>query len=66
MSALDTLADGRLALARNNIGLALSDLGAVRARASELDFCDKEWGGYIGEVFAEQERLLREALEALQ
>ena len=65
MSAIDTLTDGRLALARDNIEAALSDLGAVRARASELAFCDDEWNGYIGKVFTEQERLLREALEAL-
>ena len=66
MSAIDKLTDGRLALARNNIGLALSDLGAVRVRVSELDFCDDEWQDYVGKLFAEQERLLREALEALR
>ena len=66
MSVIDTLADGRLALARNNIETALSDLGAVRARVAELAFCDDEWNGYIGKVFDGQERLLREALEALQ
>ena len=66
MGAIDKLTDERLALARNNIEIALSDLGAVRARVAELDFCNKEWGGYVGEVFDGQERLLREALEALE
>ena len=65
MSAIDNLTDGRIALARNNIEIALSDLGAVRARVAELDFCNGEWDSYIGEVFDGQERLLREALEAL-
>ena len=64
MSAVDTLTDGQLALVRNNIGLALSDLGAVRARVAESN-CDDEWDDYIGKIFFEQERLLREALEAL-
>ena len=65
MSKEMAIADGRLALARNNIGLALSDLGMVRARVAESN-CDDEWDGYIGKVFTEQERLLREALEALK
>ena len=64
MSAVGALSDGRIALAKNNIGLALSDLGAVRARVAESN-CDDEWDDYIGKVFTEQERLLREALEAL-
>ena len=65
MSMTDKLTDGRLALARNNIGLALSDLGAVRARVAESN-CDDEWDGYIAKVFSAQEALLREALEALK
>ena len=65
MSVIDTLADGRLALARNNIETALSDLGAVRARVAEGEW-DDEWQEYVEKAFAEQERLLREALEALQ
>ena len=65
MSKEMAIAEGRLALARNNIGLALSDLGAVRARVAESN-CDDEWDGYVGEIFDGQERLLREALEALK
>ena len=65
MSEERTIAEGRLALARDNIEAALSDLGAVRARVAELAFCDDEWNGYIGGVFDGQERLLREALRAL-
>ena len=65
MSKERTIAEGRLALARNNIGLALSDLGAVRARVAESN-CDDEWDGYIAKVFSAQEALLREALEALK
>ena len=65
MSAVDTLADRRVALAKNNIRLALSDLGAVRARVAGGDFCDNEWQDYVGRLFDVQERLLREALEAL-
>lgn len=64
MSAVDTLTDGRIALAKSNIRLALEDLGAVRARVAESN-CDDEWDDYIGKVFSEQERLLREALDAL-
>ena len=59
------MTDGRLALARNNIGLALSDLDAVRARVRESN-CDDELDGYVGKVFSATERLLREALEALK
>ena len=66
MSMTDKLADGRLALARNNIALALSDLGMVRARVAETAACDGEWDGYVAKVFSAQERLLREALEALK
>ncbi len=55
-----------VAIAKRNIRLALSDLGAVRARASELDFCDEEWQEYLAKLFDGQESLLREALEALQ
>ena len=65
MSKERAIAEGRLALARNNIGLALEDLGAVRARVAESN-CDNEWDDYIGKVFSAQERLLREALEALK
>ena len=65
MSAIDNLTDGRIALAKSNIRLALSDLGSLGARASELDFCDEEWQECVGKAFSEQERLLREALEAL-
>ena len=65
MSKERTIAEGRLALARNNIGLALEDLGMVRARVAESN-CDDEWDGYIAKVFSAQERLLREALEALK
>ena len=65
MSKVDTLTDGRLVLARNNIETALSDLGAVRARVAEGER-DDEWQEYVEKALAEQERLLREVLEALQ
>ena len=65
MSAVDKLTDGRIALAKSNIRLALEDLSSVRARVSELDFCDGEWQDYAGKLFDGQESLLREALEAL-
>ena len=64
MSMTDNLTDGRLALARNNIGLALEDLGMVRARVAEGEW-DDEWQEYVEKAFSEQERLLREALQAL-
>ena len=64
MSKERTIAEGRLALARNNIGLALEDLGMVRARVAEGEW-DDEWQEYVEKAFSEQERLLREALQAL-
>ena len=64
MSKVDAMTDGRLARARNNIGIALSDLGAVRARVAEGEW-DDEWQEYVEKAFAGQERLLREALQAL-
>ena len=64
MSCIDTLTDGRVALAKSNIRLALSDLDALRARVAEGEW-DDEWQEYVGKVFSGQERLLREALQAL-
>ncbi len=66
MSAIDTLTDGRLALAKSNVTLALDELCDLRARASELAFCDAEWQEYIEKAFGSLDRLLREALEALR
>ena len=64
MSMTGKLTDGRIALVKSNIRLALEDLGAARARVAESN-CDGERDGYIGKVFSGQERLLREALQAL-
>ena len=64
MSKVDAMTDGRIALAKSNIRLALEDLGAVRARVAEGEW-DDEWQEYVEKVFSGQERLLREALQAL-
>ena len=64
MSITGKLTDGRVALVKSNIRLALEDLGAARARVAESN-CDDERDAYIGKVFSEQERLLRKALQAL-
>ena len=65
MSCIDTLTDGRLDLAKSNIRLALSDLGAMRARVAEGEW-DDEWQEYVGKAFDGLDGLLREALEALR
>ena len=67
MSAIDALTDGRLALARNNIGIALEHIRVYGTRAVNLDFDSEDnFVDYTYERLKGAEKCLEEALEALQ
>ena len=60
------MTEGRLALAKSDIRLALEDLDSLRARVCGSGFGDDEWDGYVETRFKAIASLLREALEALR
>ena len=66
MSAIGSMADGRLALARERIGSALWEIRAYGTRAINFDFdSEEEFEAYSWERLKGAEKSLAEALEAL-
>ena len=67
MSAIDTLTDGRLELARERIGSALWEIRAYGTRAISFGFGgEEEFEAYSRERLKGAEKGLVEALEALR
>lgn len=67
MSDIDSMTDGRLALAREKIASALEDIRIYGTRAVNLDFdSEGNFVGYTYERLKGAEKSLEEALEDLE